>query len=70
MSNGLRAPLSALLLLGFHTYAAQIFGIVYWKWISSSLSFVLGNGDGDLEKAHRLVEHYLKLHPNVSILFY
>jgi hypothetical protein len=26
MSKGLRAPLSALCLLGYHTYAAQIFG--------------------------------------------
>ncbi len=26
MSNGLRAPLAALFLLGYHTYAAQIFG--------------------------------------------
>ena len=25
-SNGLRAPLSALFLLGYHTYAAHIFG--------------------------------------------
>jgi hypothetical protein len=27
----------------------------------------LGNGDGDLKKAHMLVEHYLKLNPDVSI---
>ncbi|CAF3385724.1 unnamed protein product [Rotaria socialis] len=50
MSKGLRAPLSALLLLGYHTYAAHIFG----------------NGDGDLEKSDMLVEHYLKNNPNVS----
>ena len=50
ISKGLRAPLAALFLLGYHTYAAQKFG----------------NGDGDLEKAHFLVERYLAVHPNVS----
>ncbi len=29
----------------------------------------LGNGDGDLDKAHMLVEHYLKINPDVSISF-
>ncbi|CAF1483835.1 unnamed protein product [Adineta steineri] len=52
MSKGLRAPLAALLLLGYHTYAAHIFG----------------NGDGDLNKAHTLVEYYLSKNPN-SYLF-
>ncbi|CAF0813631.1 unnamed protein product [Rotaria sp. Silwood1] len=54
MSNGLRAPLSALLLLGYHTFAAHIFG----------------NSDGDLEKSHMLIEHYLKKNSNVSSLFF
>jgi hypothetical protein len=67
MSKGLRAPLSALCLLGYHTYAAQIFGkensfLIYLK------NILLGNGDGDLEKSHMLVEHYLKINPNVSTL--
>jgi hypothetical protein len=30
------------------------------------MSCHLGNGDGDLEKSHRLVEHYLRIYPNVS----
>ncbi|UJR36381.1 hypothetical protein I4U23_029105 [Adineta vaga] len=51
-SKGLRAPLAALLLLGYHAYVAHIFG----------------NGDGDLDKAHSLVEQYLKSSPT-SYLF-
>ena len=67
MSKGLRAPLSALFLLGYHTYAAQIFGKLYKREFFKLIKkFFLGNGDGDLEKAHMLVEHYLKLNPNVS----
>lgn len=27
---------------------------------------ILGNGDGDLDMAHRLVTHYLKQNPKVS----
>jgi len=49
-SNGLRASFSALFILGYHTFVTQIFG----------------NGDGDLEKCHMLVERFLKLFPNVS----
>ncbi len=50
-SNGLRALFSSLFLLLYHTIVIHIFG----------------NGDGDLEKCHMLVERYLKLFPNVSI---
>ncbi|CAF1039344.1 unnamed protein product, partial [Didymodactylos carnosus] len=49
-SNGIRAPLSALFLLGYHTFAGQI----------------LGNGEGDLDKAEQLTKSYLKIYPNVS----
>ncbi|CAF0770495.1 unnamed protein product [Didymodactylos carnosus] len=47
-SNGIRAPLSALFLLGYHTFAGQI----------------LGNGEGDVELAHNLTENYLRIYPN------
>jgi hypothetical protein len=50
-SNGLRALFSALMLLGYHTFVTHVFG----------------NGDGDLEVCHMLVERYLELYPNVSI---
>jgi hypothetical protein len=52
-SNGLRALFSALLILGYHTFVTHIFG----------------NADGDLDKCHMLVERYLRLYPNVSILY-
>ena len=70
MSKGLRAPLAALLLVGYHTYVAHLFGkLANIKTISYEAFFFLGNADGDLEKAHRLVEHYLKTSPNVSFFF-
>lgn len=50
-SQGLRAPLAALFLLGYHTFAGHIFG----------------NGDGDLKKSHQLAEHYLNQYPKVRI---
>ena len=66
-SKGLRAPLSALLLLGYHTYAAQIFGnILFFLKTFIARFHRVGNGDGDLKKAHTLVEHYLKRSPTVS----
>lgn len=52
-STGLRASFSALFLLGYHTFVTHIFG----------------NGDGDLEMCHKLVERYLILFPDVSIRY-
>jgi hypothetical protein len=40
MSQGLRAPLAALLLLGYHTYAGHIFGRVTDVSLRSQSSFV------------------------------
>lgn len=46
----------------------HIYSVVYRIKSRESVSVIvlLGNGDGDLDMAHRLVETYLKPNPTVS----
>lgn len=71
MSKGLRAPLSALFLLGYHTFVGHVFGkidrqLLVLVCFEERILSPIGNGDGDLERSHVLVEQYLKTYPKVS----
>lgn len=68
-SKGLRSAFSALMLLGYHTFVTQVFGMFLFIIKTTNNFFYSGNSDGDLEICHMLVERYLKLYPNVSITF-
>jgi hypothetical protein len=67
-SNGLRASFSTMYLLVYHTFVTPVFGKLPFFPIIKDFA-PLGNSDGDLEICQALVTRYLKLYPDVSLIF-